>query len=456
MTKKQSLLIWTVALLCLSGCLFQPVAELYQLPRQSLDNEQLTAEISKIWSAHDQQNPGVEYANIVSGDNTATVQLHALGGRTVDTAVTFFRVPSAENPLKIYFFVLNDEGDYVPIAMVEGEGTNILSIEYANLNGIGRDEILVNWQSNQLAVYSLDYMEKSEFTTSLEDIEPATQMLSTTHAGYSLCDLDRDGVIDLTALRLDNAGSNSYIELYQWKETALMSHSIAPLSAGITSINQVVSSYVVGGAPALYVSGNLVDDTRVTDIVLLDDDRLTNITLDFTLGVSAQTVRDHRDIGATDINNDSILEIPSLIPLPDATETGLGDFWLTNWSQYDADGDQIHVYTTYHNVADGWYLIIPEHWIDKITISRDDTISGQRTVVFSLWNVAGGPSTPFLAIYKLTGQNRFVRASLNNRFQLGGDSTTIYATTFFEEGWDCGVDEGDLINNFKQIITSWN
>lgn len=450
-------MLWA-SVLVFTGCMFQPVEELYQLPRQSLDNEQLTAEISKIWSALDNQNPGVEYANIVSGDNTSIVQLHSLEGGQVDTAIAFLRVPSAEKPLKIYFFTLNDEGDYVPTAMAEGEGTAILSVEYANLNGTGKDEILVNWQSNRLEVYSLDYVEESaaEGTSSLVTIEPATQILTTVHGGYLLSDINLDGLIDITAVRLDTAGTNSYIELYQWKDKALVSHSIAQLSAGITSLNQITPSYVSDGTPAIYVTGNLVDDTRVTDIVLLKEERLVNVTLDSTLGISEKTVRDHREIGATDINQDQVLEIPTFLPLPNQLDSTVSSFWLTSWNQYDKNGNPTHVYTTYHNVTDGWYLVIPEHWVDNITISRDDTISGQRTVIFSKWNGTGKEPTAFLAIYKLTGQNRFVRASLANRFQLGGDSTTIYATTFFEEGWNCGIEQSDLINNFKQIITSWS
>ena len=40
--------------------------------------------------------------------------------------------------------------------------------------------------------------------------------------------------------------------------------------------------------------------------------------------------------------------------------------------------------TTYHNVADGWYLIVPEEWKDQITLRRRDSI-GQRSVIFITW-----------------------------------------------------------------------
>ena len=44
--------------------------------------------------------------------------------------------------------------------VVEGEGSAIYAIDYAQINGEGRKELVVNWQINtgayQLGVYTLD------------------------------------------------------------------------------------------------------------------------------------------------------------------------------------------------------------------------------------------------------------------------------------------------------------
>lgn len=61
------------------------------------------------------------------------------------------------------------------------------------------------------------------------------------------------------------------------------------------------------------------------------------------------------------------------------------------------------VCTTYHNVADGWYLIVPEEWKDQITLRRRDSI-GQRSVIFYHLEGEGEEPTPFLVIYKFTSQ----------------------------------------------------
>lgn len=452
----------------LTGCFLQPAEELYHLPMQSMEYDQLMGSINSVRSTLELTNPGVEYANILSGENTATIQLQTLSlgfvSQELDTALTFFRVPSAADaPMKIFVFNLNEEGNYVPLCIIEGQGTSILSVEYADINGSGKKEIIINWQNNQLGIYSLDDLPPFSMDPAqalLSQIPEATELLTTSHNAYSLIDMNRDKLFDLAVLRLDTGGVNSFVELYSWQDMSLQTHSIAPLSEGITSLSNLRSNSVTGGLPALYVSSNLLDSSRVTDILILKDNRLSNITLDSETNISASTVRDYRDIGPTDINNDNVLEIPEPIALPTYTEdetlTIAPSFWLIDWEQYNSHGTSSYVFSTYHNIADGWYLVIPAHWQDQITISRDDSIAGQRTVIFSKWNGSNTPPTPFLAIYKLTGANRDTRADLANRFLLGGDSATIYAASFFEGAWDCGMDEQDLIQSFYQIISSWS
>lgn len=98
-----------------------------------------------------------------------------------------------------------------------------------------------------------------------------------------------------------------------------------------------------------------------------------------------------------------MLELPTPVPLPSGGDTSASDFWLIDWSQYSSTGKKTKVCTTYHNVADGWYLIVPEEWKDQITLRRRDSI-GQRSVIFYHLEGEGEEPMPFLAIYKFTSQ----------------------------------------------------
>ena len=124
--------------LLLTGCLFRPPDELYRRPERSAGYDQLAAAIRSVKTGLEGQfGVGCEDAVIVSGDNTASIQLQDLDGDGQrESAVAFIRVPGVEKSLKIYIFTAVD-GDYQVRGLVEGDGSAIYSVDYVDLNGAG-------------------------------------------------------------------------------------------------------------------------------------------------------------------------------------------------------------------------------------------------------------------------------------------------------------------------------
>ncbi|MCI8871210.1 MAG: hypothetical protein HFF39_11880 [Lawsonibacter sp.] len=168
-----------------------------------------------------------------------------------------------------------------------------------------------------------------------------------------------------------------------------------------------------------------------------------------------ETLRGYGSVGPSDVNDDMILEMPRPNLLPSYTGGASSDYWLVNWLQYDVNGSARKVTTTYHNTMDNWYLEIPEEWIGEITIGRDDSVTGERAVVFYFWNGAEEEPTPFLAVYQLSGVNRGIRASQGDRFVLSEDDSTIYAASFLDSKRDCGLEEMDVLARFHRILSGW-
>ena len=110
--------------------------------------------------------------------------------------------------------------------------------------------------------------------------------------------------------------------------------------------------------------------------------------------------------------------------------------------------------TTYHNVSDGWYLIIPESWRDQITISRNDQVTGRREVVFSRWRGENQEPVPFLSIYRMAS-SRSTGLEEDGWIILREEENIAYAASFHRSGWDCGLDELDLLERFNTIQRSW-
>ena len=291
-------------LLLLSGCLFRPPDDLYRQPEKSAGYEKLNAAIRMVRTGLEAEfGAQVEDVTIVSGDNTASIQLQDLDGDGArESAVTFLRVPGIEKPIKIYIFSQIGE-EYVVTGVVEGEGTAIHAIDYAQINGEGRKELAVNWQINtgayQLGVYTLDDIplqglegEEEEQLTAIRALSRADLMgdellltrcsvASDGSSGSRLLDMDRDTRIEVLVTRMDAGGLSSQVELYGWKDGAMVSRGLTELSAGITAMSRIRSNYLGGefSQPALYVSSTLADGRRAIDVVSYVDGALTNVSM---------------------------------------------------------------------------------------------------------------------------------------------------------------------------------
>ena len=245
--KKRTALALTLAvLLTLSGCLFRSPDDLYRQPEKSPGYEQLNAAIRAVRTGLEAEfNTRVEDVTIMAGDNTASIQLQDLDGDGLrESAVTFFRVPGIEKPIKIYIFTQIGE-EYVPTGVVEGEGSAIYAITYAQINGEGREELAVNWQISsgayQLGVYTLDEVELPGGDMDVEEALAAVRALSRTDlmgserlltrcsvasdgsSGCRLLDMDQDSRIEVLVTRMDAGGASSQVEVYGWEDGAVAS-----------------------------------------------------------------------------------------------------------------------------------------------------------------------------------------------------------------------------------------
>ena len=470
MKKWSRVLLLTVFMMLLSGCIFLTPDDLYQLPKRSPGYEDLTAAINTVKRGLDMEfGTTIETAVIYSGDNTSNIQLQDMDGDgETETAVTFLRVPGAELPLRIYFFTKQPDESYEVSSVVEGPGgaAAIYAVDFVELSGEGKKEVVVSWQIStnvyQLGVYSLENAvsvdltqgQDSEKELAVQSLPEAAELMSTTYSGYSLLDIDQDTRTELAVIRLDAAGANSLVELYGWENGAFSSLGTTRLSTGITALTRVRANFVAEQIAALYITGTLMDSGQTTDIVVWRNERLVNLTMNRETGVSNETIRDYI-VAPSDVNNDSILEMPRPHLLP-AYHEGISSNWLIDWTQYDIKGKANQVFTTYHNIIDKWYFQIPDFWVEQITLKRDDSVSGERGVVFYHWNGQEEEPTPFLVIYKLTGGNRTIRAAQGGRFILAEDDSTIYAASLLANKWDCGLDEAGVRDRFRRTSSGWS
>lgn len=432
----------------LSGCgLFKPVEELYQLPALPEEYSQLQTSIQAVMN-----DLGAEYANISYGSYTSTIQLLDLDGDgTQESAAVFLRVTAAEEkPLRVCFFRRNGDDTYDLVNTLQGDGLTIHSVAYEDLTGDGVRDVIVSWQIST-RVYNLSAYQLAA--------EGAVELMSTSYnERYLTVDLDGDGCRELVVFqqRASETESNR-AEYYRYQDNVMLMTASAPLSTALKSVTSARAGRLADGVPGIYVTGE-IEGGMVTDILTLDDSGLRNVTLNPEMGMSQTTVRNYSDVGVTDINRDGVLEIPLPVQAAAIDENAAVQY-IIYWRQFDSRGGSTVVSASYHSVTDGWYLTLPNEWLGKITVARDDSrsVRGERAVVFYYWpDMATTQPAPFLTIYRLTGDNRYTRARLSGRTTLLTETSTIYCAALNHDVWNCGLEMADLMSRFSLIKAEWS
>jgi hypothetical protein len=430
--------------LLLSGCSFKIGAspeDLYSLPQLPVEYTELNGCISALLSG------GAEYAAPLSGSNTQSVQMVDLDGDGRLEALAFLRNSAEEKPLKIYIFSLTEDG-YQQSDVIEGSGSAIYSISYRDLNGDGQMELLVGWK------VAADLQALSVYTKRAGQVEELTQA---NYVRYIVTALDSSRPeSELVILRADDEGSG-VADLYTWDRNTLNKTSSARLSMTMAELNsgRMTSGALQDETPALFVSGVSDSSVEITDILTIKKGELVNIALSATTGVTTELYA-YQSLFPTDINGDGVTEVPA--PTPVLLQSGEESYdCFVDWRAYDADGVGKSVGYTYHDNDDGWYLELPDSWVNRVTVGRAQSGTNETAVSFYIRSGIEEDIRELLRIYTITGDSREIKASRGNRFILGRQAETIYAAEVLESNgkWKYGITEDELRSGFKLITTEW-
>lgn len=437
-TKCLSLALLALALLTMTGCFATGMDELYSLPQASEEYLRLESLIKLELGA------GFEYASPTSGGNRQPVLLYDLDSDGGDEALAFLR--GEGQLLKICIYDAPNGYDYAHVATIEGEGTAIRRVDFANLDGEGMPEMIVSWQISaemrMLKVYSLEDWSGTEILTITECTE------------FRIADMSGDGSDNLAVLRFSSERWG--VDVFVHDNENMLAPVSERLSAGFDTVVRMRTGLVSEGLTGLFVEGTLGDGRTVTDLFVLVNGRLINLADSDSDGIN-DTIRDYA-VYAADIDNDRCMELPYTRRLYSQVE-GHPGYLIFDWYGFDGGSMRKHELSTYHCYSDGWLITVPPEWRDNLTVRREDRLSGERVVVFSCYDEMSDTVTDLLTIYKLTGENRFDRSRLAVRFELLSDDSTIYAAKINYEGNRAAIpmfSQQEVQRWFSLIYTEWN
>ena len=255
-----------------------------------------------------------------------------------------------------------------------------------------------------------------------------------------------------------NQDGEGVADCYVSKNGALTLRSSVLVSMTMAELSQqgkVTVGVLRSNDPALFITGVADGARAITDVLALRGGELTNLVLSAITGVSGEVSR-FCSVYPMDINGDGVTEVPRTVTLQ-GEDADHAVSQRVDWISYDASGTASRVLSTYHDVADGWYLQLPEGWPERVWVGRSAS-PDEIGITFYTDSSREESYVPVLRITALSGSERERLAVRTGRFILGRNDGVIYVGELLKgnQDWKYNVTEDEVRASFSLIGTEWS
>ena len=366
------------------------------------------------------------------------VQMADLDGDGTDEYLVFAK-GTDERPLRIFVF-REIKGAYVQTDTVESSGTAFDLVEYVQLDNKPGLEILVGCQvSDQV------YRSMSAYT--MED-DGLRQLMTANYTKMLSVDMVGDGNGQILLVRPGVTDTDrGVVALFSIASGSVERSNEVELSQPADKIKRMVVGKLEDGSTAVYIGSTVDETTLITDVFAIRDSLLTNVTLSGETGTSIKTMRNYY-IYADDIDDDGVVELPSLIAMRPLSALSVSDQQhLIRWYAMTADGEEVEKLYTFHNFSDGWYLQLDKALAQRLTVN----ILGNEYRFF-LWNTDYSDAEALLTITVHGGQSRLEQ---DNKIVLSRTDNAVYTATLAPGAEKYGLTREQVMDNFRLIRLDW-
>ncbi len=234
-------------------------------------------------------------------------------------------------------------------------------IDFCDLDNDGIMEMLVGWEiygtsEMQLAVYSLTD-------------NALTQRMLKRYTHFTTCDLNEDNATEVLLINSNTTEALNTAALYALTQEGVTELSACELDSTAKTINQPLIAPLSSGKPAVYID-EIKGVGAVTEVLFIEKGRLVNPLFQTDSRETVATLRS-ANFSVTDMNGDSIPEIPVQKDIPSVTRSQLNEkLYLTDWCSFNGVALTSQK-TTMINVNDGYYYEIPPKWTNNIAVLKD-------------------------------------------------------------------------------------
>ncbi|MGN1417755.1 MAG: hypothetical protein ACI4W6_00330 [Acutalibacteraceae bacterium] len=295
-----------------------------------------------------------------------------IGGK--DETMVFFSVGKSFDAVNFAVFEKKVSG-FSPIAVVNTNYRDIEKVDFADINGDGKNEIIIGLSSyndnitRRLLIYSLNKKDRKAY---LEKIYECP------YSAYDVFDADADGTDDVFLISTASSSTlyeNTACIIYYSKNTLVTSEPIK-LDASINSVACVSSDYKKSEKTSrFFIDGYTSDGHMATDVITCTrgSHQLGRYSSFSAVSISKRSV----SLYCTDVDGDGLLDTPCMYSNSQFNQKNADTVHFILWTDVSSDGTE-PVGKMLENRSKGFYLLIDEKIIKNcsVTVNDDGSIIG--------------------------------------------------------------------------------
>lgn len=382
-----------------------------------------------------------------SGNYRSAIVMKDLDNDGTDEAIAFYRTPN-ETKAEVHMLVMycaNDEWKLSENCALDA--TDVDCVDFADVTGSGTLEILSGYTTYNSSINNLACHSYSNGKTNRLTVESS-------YSSFYCSDFDSDGVNEVMLLSLytteNDATANMLV--YSEERNCLYSKASVKMDPNITRFKNITVTAAENGQNVLIVDGCFANDDTVTQIIYFNTE-LSVLRNPLYKEKDKNITQRSADIICTDINNDSVTEIPVVDKLPSTSDEDLSAVAdKISWNSFYQQSEILnHLSDQIPDYQNGYSFTVPENWADGTYTVRLD--SEKRAMSFFEWDSDN------------LGQKVFeIRAFKLEQWDVGEDSdaytliykneSTAYAFADVNEETSLSISEDDIKTAFSLMTVN--
>ncbi len=350
--------------LLLGGCsLFSPVRDLLVVPSFSSQNEAIKRAFESDYGR------SVQYKSPISGQYLSAFVVADLDADGADEALVFFLPDAFTTTVRIGVLDCID-GAWQRTGELEGGGSDVYSVETIDLDGDGRQEVILCWSTPESSlVMSVYGCTQAPFSLLRLCENACTEKLA--------ADLDGDGSIEIFTTYLSSAGGSQTAQarMLRKTESGISVLDKCELDSKVSGYGEIFLQRTDSGA-ILYVDAYKGESQMITEVICWDAQTTTMRAplLDGETLTNEQTWRG-ASVPCRDVDGDGVPEIPCQRETLEKSELWKGEvrldrrLYVTQWCVFQ-DGELVPKLDSLVCGA-RWLFTIPDAWRGRFTVRID-------------------------------------------------------------------------------------